>query len=157
MKHANSCNPLRLAAAGASVIHVDSSGPAVRWARLNASTSELADLPVRWIVEDALKFIRREAKRRNRHDLIALDPPSYGHGPKGQKWYLEQDLPKLLEACAEALAPNGRVLLTAHSTSPGMAELSQWYADYFGCSPESGRLELKTAQGRKLDAGFYCR
>lgn len=148
---------LALAAAGASVIHVDSSGPAVRWARLNAANSKLDDRPIRWIVEDALKFMQRESKRGNRHDFIALDPPSYGHGPKGQKWDLEQGLPKLLAACAEVLAPGGRVLLTAHSSSPGMADLSQWYKDCFGCSPESGRLELTTANGRKLDAGFYCR
>lgn len=148
---------LALAASGASVIHVDSSSPAVRWARLNAATSKLDDRPIRWIVEDALKFMQREAKRGNRHDLIALDPPSYGHGPKGQKWDLEQDLPELLEACAEVLAPDGRVLLTAHSASPGMLELSQWYEDYFARSPELGRLELRTVRGRKLDAGFYCR
>jgi 23S rRNA (cytosine1962-C5)-methyltransferase len=103
------------ARAGASVTHVDAARGAVAWARHNAALSALADRPIRWIVDDALEFVRREARRGRRFDGILLDPPTYGHG--GSKpWRIETDLPELLEACYAVTAAKPFVLLTAHTT-----------------------------------------
>jgi 23S rRNA (cytosine1962-C5)-methyltransferase len=107
---------LAAAIAGAEVVHVDSSKSAVAWARRNAELSGLAGTPIRWIVEDAPRFARRELNRGNRYDAVILDPPSYGHGPAGEAWKLESDLPALLTACAELTS--GRlqlILLTCHT------------------------------------------
>ena len=79
---------LAAAAAGAEVVHVDAAKNIVAWARRNAELSGLADAPIRWIAEDAMKFVKRELKRGNRYDAVILDPPSYGHGPQGEVWRL---------------------------------------------------------------------
>ena len=107
---------LAAAAAGAHVAHVDAARNVVTWARTNAARSDLAEAPIRWLAEDAARFAARERKRGRRYEIIVLDPPSYGHGPKGQPWQLEQHLPALLADCAALLAeqPLG-VLLTCHS------------------------------------------
>jgi 23S rRNA (cytosine1962-C5)-methyltransferase len=84
---------LALVAAGARVTHVDSARPAVAWARRNAELSGLAAAPVRWIVDDALAFSRREARRGRRYDGFVLDPPSFGHAPNGRRWELVDALP----------------------------------------------------------------
>ena len=86
------------AAEGASVVHVDASRPTVAWARRNAELSGLAGRPVRWIVEDAAAFVAREVRRGRRYDGVVLDPPSYGHGPRGRGWRLEDDLAPMLRA-----------------------------------------------------------
>ena len=111
---------LALAAAGARVTHVDGARSAVAWARRNAALSGLADAPIRWIVDDALEFVRREARRGRRYDGFVLDPPSFGHGPGGRRWNLVDALPELLDACAAAAAADAWVLLTAHTA--GLAE-----------------------------------
>jgi 23S rRNA (cytosine1962-C5)-methyltransferase len=107
---------LAAARAGAAVTHVDAARGAVAWARRNAVRSELADRPIRWITDDALAFVRREARRGRRYDGLLLDPPSYGHGGSGD-WRLERDLPALLEACAAVAGPEAFLLLTAHSAA----------------------------------------
>jgi 23S rRNA (cytosine1962-C5)-methyltransferase len=113
---------LAAALAGAEVVHVDSAKSAVAWARRNAELSGLADAPIRWIVEDAVRFVERELKRGNRYDGVILDPPSYGHGPAGEPWKLESDLPALMAACAELIAVTPRFLvLTCHT--PGTTPL----------------------------------
>ena len=106
---------LALAAAGASVVHVDASKPTVGWARRNAERSGLADRPVRWIVDDAVAFTEREIRRGRRYAGIVLDPPSYGHGPGSGAWRIEDDLPALLAATGGLLDPGGFILLTAHT------------------------------------------
>jgi 23S rRNA (cytosine1962-C5)-methyltransferase len=88
---------LAAAAAGADVVHVDAAKSTVAWARRNAALSGLADAPIRWIAEDAPRFVAREQKRGNRYHGIILDPPSYGHGPAGQLWQIDRDLPDLLD------------------------------------------------------------
>ena len=109
---------LAAAHAGAEVVHIDSSKSVVAWARRNAELSGLGDAPIRWIVEDAPRFVERELKRGHRYDGIILDPPSYGHGPAGETWKLEDDLPKLLAACAELTVGRRRFfLLTCHTPS----------------------------------------
>jgi 23S rRNA (cytosine1962-C5)-methyltransferase len=105
------------AAAGARVVHVDASRPAVAWARRNAELSGLAERPIRWIVDDALAFVRREARRGRRYAGLILDPPSYGHGGRGGRagWQLEGGLVELLDACAGLVGPDAFWLLTAHT------------------------------------------
>ena len=94
---------LAAAIAGAEVTHVDSSGPTVAWAKRNAEASGLADLPIRWLVEDAMKFMERECRRGNYYDGVIADPPTYGHGPNGQPFKFKQHLGSLLELCGELL------------------------------------------------------
>ena len=90
-------------AAGASVCHVDASKGMVAWARENAALSGLENRPIRWIVDDCLKFIRREIRRGNRYDGIIMDPPSYGRGPGGEVWQLEEQVYTLVEEAAKLL------------------------------------------------------
>lgn len=97
---------LACAAAGASVCHVDASKGMVQWARDNAALSGLADRPVRWIVDDCQKFVEREIRRGNHYDGIIMDPPSYGRGPGGEVWKLEDCIYSLVETCAKVLSDN---------------------------------------------------
>ena len=99
------------AKAGAAVTHVDASRRAVAWARENAELSGLADRPVRWLTEDARKWVQREIRREAKYDGIILDPPKYGRGPGGEVWRLLEDLPELMEGCAELLSDDAAFLL----------------------------------------------
>ncbi len=104
------------ARAGAEVVHVDAAAGVVAWARRNAEASQLSDAPIRWIVEDAVKFVRRELKRGNRYDVVLLDPPAYGHGPRGQSWKLEIHLAELLSLCLQLCNQSrASLLVTCHS------------------------------------------
>ena len=102
---------LTCAAAGAHVTHVDASKKSVNGARENAVLSRLDHHPVRWLVEDARKYVAREARRGSRYDGIILDPPKYGRGPTGEVWRLFEDLPELVELCAGLLSERARFLL----------------------------------------------
>ena len=153
---------LAAANAGADVTHVDGARGAVGWARRNASRSNLQDAPIRWIVEDVLTFVRRELRRKQQYDAVILDPPSYGHGPKGQIWKVTRDLFVLLKACASLTARSRSfVLLTCHSPGFGPAELEASLADGFFGSCQAGttvgQLYLETAEGRKLPSGVVAR
>jgi len=153
---------LAMAAAGAEVVHVDAARSVVTRARQNAEASGLADRPIRWIVEDALKFCRREAKRGNRYDAVILDPPSYGHGPKGEEWTIQRDLLPLLELCGKLTERRPKfVLLTCHSPGLGPAELSAYLSEGLfgqcGQPPRTGELYLETTDGRRLPSGVYAR
>lgn len=107
---------LAAAAAGARVTHVDASKKVITWARENQELSGLSERPIRWIVDDALKFIQRDARRGTRYDGLILDPPKFGRGPKGEVWEFYRLLPSLLDACREVLAPRPRfVVLTAYA------------------------------------------
>lgn len=92
------------AKSGAKVTHVDASEGSVAWARENQKLSGLSDAPIRWIVDDVLKFVQKEIKRGEKYDAIIMDPPSYGKGPKGEVWKIEEQLPNLLLACKEILS-----------------------------------------------------
>jgi 23S rRNA (cytosine1962-C5)-methyltransferase len=96
------------AAAGAQVTHVDASKKSVAWARENA---ELSGLQARWIVEDARKYVQREARRGSQYEGIILDPPKYGRGPGGEVWRLFEDLPEMVRLCAELLSTEARFLV----------------------------------------------
>lgn len=91
------------AAVGASVTHVDASKGMVTWAKENAASSGLADAPIRWIVDDCVKFVEREIRRGNHYDAIIMDPPSYGRGPKGEIWKIEESIHPLVKLCAQLL------------------------------------------------------
>ena len=95
---------LACASAGASVCHVDASKGMVKWARDNAAASGLADRPIRWIVDDCEKFVEREIRRGRRYDAIIMDPPSYGRGPLGEVWKLEDSIYDLLTLCVRVLS-----------------------------------------------------
>lgn len=104
-------------AAGASVTHVDASKGMVNWARDNAVSSGLADRPVRWLVDDCVKFVAREIRRGNRYDGIILDPPSYGRGPKGEIWKIEEAIYPFLKSCAALLSDEPLfMLLNSYTT-----------------------------------------
>jgi 23S rRNA (cytosine1962-C5)-methyltransferase len=95
---------LAAAAAGASVTHVDASKGMVGWAKENAIASGLGDAPIRWLVDDCQKFVERELRRGNHYDAIIMDPPSYGRGPKGEIWKIEEAIHPLLQLCAQLLS-----------------------------------------------------
>jgi len=150
------------AAAGAEVTHVDAAKTTVAWARRNAETSGLADLPIRWIAEDATKFVRRELRRGNRYDAVILDPPSYGHGPKREVFKLSEHLMPLLRACGELTETRRAfMLLTCHTPGYGPPELAACLADAVCGHCQSGvmasKLSLKTAHGRRLPSGVAAR
>ncbi len=112
-------------AAGASVTHVDASKGMVIWARENAQLSGLADRPVRWLVDDCTKFVEREIRRGSRYDAIILDPPSYGRGPKGEIWKMEESIFPLLQLLAKILSDHPLfVLLNSYTTGLQPAVLS---------------------------------
>lgn len=94
------------AKAGASVTHVDASKGMVTWAKENAISSGLKDAPIRWIVDDCVKFVEREIRRGNTYDGIIMDPPSYGRGPKGEIWKIEEKIFPFIELCTKILSPN---------------------------------------------------
>ena len=96
---------LSAAAAGASVTHVDASKGMVGWAKENAASSGLAGAPVRWLVDDCVKFVEREIRRGNTYDAIIMDPPSYGRGPKGEIWKMEENIFAFIELTAKLLPP----------------------------------------------------
>jgi 23S rRNA (cytosine1962-C5)-methyltransferase len=141
------------------VTHVDASRPAVAWARRNAELSGLADRPVRWIVEDALTYVRREERRGRRYAGIVLDPPSFGHGPSGTRWELDDALPVLLAACAGVAKPDAFVLLTAHTPDLAPDDLASALEIAFGIPAEleSGDVELVAESGAILPLGIAAR
>ena len=97
---------LAAAAAGASVVHVDASKGMTGWAKDNANSSGLSEAPIRWIVDDCVKFVEREIRRGNSYDGIIMDPPSYGRGPKGEIWKIEDSVFSLIALCAKLLSEN---------------------------------------------------
>jgi 23S rRNA (cytosine1962-C5)-methyltransferase len=141
---------------------VDSASNVVDWARRNALLAGLADRPIRWIVDDCVKFVRREVRRGRKYDAIILDPPSYGHGPDGEPWKLAKDLLPLLRSCAELVdTVPAFLLLTCHSASFGRSSLSACLQEAFfgnGGSPVwSGSMVLTSEVGEKLRSGSIAR
>ncbi|MDD3241749.1 MAG: class I SAM-dependent methyltransferase [Bacilli bacterium] len=103
--------------AGATVVHVDSSKGMIEWAKENVNSSKLADREVRFLVDDVVKFVKREIRRGNKYDAIIMDPPSYGRGANGEVWDIEKDLDELLKLCSEILSDNPLfVLINSYTT-----------------------------------------
>ena len=157
---------LAAAAAGAEVTHVDAAHNVVEWAKRNAMLSGLEAAPIRWIVEDAAKFVRRSLRRGCRYDAILLDPPSYGHGSKGEVWRLSKHLPALLRDCFALLSDEPLFLmLTAHTPgydAPRLANMlrgaSQGSVSEYRLEEPTGnirgfRMALPAASGKRLAAG----
>ena len=116
---------LAAAAAGASVTHVDASKGMVNWAKENAISSGLKDAPIRWLVDDCVKFVEREIRRGNHYDAIIMDPPSYGRGPKGEIWKIEESVYPLIRLCSQILTDNPLFfLINSYTTGLQPAVLS---------------------------------
>ncbi|MET0294932.1 MAG: class I SAM-dependent methyltransferase [Phenylobacterium sp.] len=150
------------AAAGAAVTHVDASKRAVAWARENAALSGLDAAPVRWITEDAKKYVAREALRGSRYDGIILDPPKYGRGPGGEVWKLLEDLPELSRLCVELLSENASfLLLNAYAeriSGPALASLLGERLAGRGGHIDWGELTLVEDGGaRQVGLSFFAR
>lgn len=149
------------AKAGAFVTHVDASRPAITWANENRALND-GSWPIRWIIDDALKFTAREIKRGVKYDAIIMDPPAYGHGPTGEVWDFNRDFPKLIANCKEILSPNPLfVLVNAYAISSSSITLANTLNDQFGSlggNIENGELTLKeTSGGRLLSTGIWAR
>nr|WP_255599524.1 class I SAM-dependent methyltransferase [Afifella sp. IM 167] len=146
------------AEAGAEVAHVDASKKAIAWARENQALSGLEEKPIRWLCEDAGKFAAREVRRGNAYDMILLDPPKYGRGPKNETWRLFEDLPEMLKLCAACLKPGGTLVLTAYAIRASYLALHQLCADIVGGPVTSGEMVLVGEGGAKsLPTSLYCR
>lgn len=116
---------LAAAAAGASVTHVDASKGMVTWAKENAEASGLSDRPIRWLVDDCVKFVEREIRRGNHYDAIIMDPPSYGRGPKGEIWKIEEKIYPFIQLCTEILSDDPLFfLINSYTTGLQPAVLS---------------------------------
>ena len=145
-------------AAGADVTHVDSVKQVVTWSRENMEQSGLEG--VRWIVEDALKFVRREVRRGNRYDGIILDPPAYGRGANGEKWVLEENIAEMLECCASLLDPDhGFLVLNLYSMGLSALLARTALRQTFGTTghEEFGELYFCDRAGKELPLGTFCR
>lgn len=111
--------------AGASCVHVDASKGMVQWAKENAASSGVADRPVRWIVDDCMKFVAREIRRGNKYDIIIMDPPSYGRGPGGEVWKLENEIFGFVKECAKLLSDDAlAVLINSYTAGLSPAVMS---------------------------------
>ncbi|MGL5837200.1 MAG: class I SAM-dependent methyltransferase [Sphingorhabdus sp.] len=153
---------LALSAAGAQMVHVDASKKSVAQARDNAALSGMTDRPIRWIVDDAAKFVAREVRRERRYDGILLDPPKYGRGPDGEVWRLEEDLPGLIANCRQLLDAESRFLfLTVYAVRMSAIALGNLLQAHFADLPgkvEFGELAVREqARGLLLPTAIFAR
>ncbi len=153
---------LAAAQAGAAVTHVDASKKSVQWARENQTLSGLAEKPIRWIVDDALKFVEREARRGVKYDGIYLDPPKFGRGPKGEVWEVYQSLPALLQACRSVLSDQPLFLaLTMYAIKASGVHLYETLNEVmkdFSGEIEAGELvSREKSASRLLSQAVYAR
>ena len=147
--------------AGAHLVHLDAAKGAVDWARKNALLAKLHERPIRWLVDDALKFIKREERRGNTFQGIILDPPSFGRGPQGEVFKIENDLEPLLDACRALLANDALFVLYSCHT-PGFTPLVlhnqlEEIAQAKGGKLESGEMTVVDSTGRALPSGSFVR
>lgn len=145
-------------AAGAEVVHVDAVKPVITWARQNMEASGLDN--IRWVVEDALKFVQREDRRDRRYQGIILDPPAYGRGPDGEKWLLEKHLGELLEICSRLLDPEQHFfVINLYSMGFSALVLENLVRSYFPQAQqyEFGELFIPSTSGPRLPLGVFLR
>lgn len=140
---------------GASVVHVDASKGMVAWAKENAASSGVADKSVRWIVDDCIKFVQREIRRGNKYDIIIMDPPSYGRGPGGEVWKLEDEIYGFVELCAKLLYSDSiAVLINSYTTglSPSVMQyiLGSIVVPRFGGSVSSSEIGLPVTESKMI-------
>jgi 23S rRNA (cytosine1962-C5)-methyltransferase len=145
-------------AAGADVTHVDSVKQVLNWSKENMEASGLDN--IRWVCEDALKFVKREVKREKRYQGIVLDPPAYGRGPEGEKWILEDHIAELMDACSKILDESGAFcVLNLYSMGFSSLIAENLVKDYCPnlLSIEFGELFLPDNSGKKLPLSVFCR
>jgi 23S rRNA (cytosine1962-C5)-methyltransferase len=151
---------LACAAAGANVVHLDASKTSVSWARENAEASGLGDRPVRWLTDDVQKFVARELRRGSKYQGIILDPPSYGRGPKGEAWKIEEMLPPLLDDLRQLMAPDfAFVLLSSHSagyTPLALTNLLAGIGQGLAAKFSAEEMVVIDEAGRALPSGATC-
>ncbi len=145
--------------AGADTFHVDSSKSSVTRARMNMEANGLKD--IRWVVEDALKFVERERRRANRYQVIVMDPPSFGRGPGGELWKAKEMISELLSSCAEILDPDEQLMiLNLYAQGASMKELGPGlgkFADEQGAISELEELRIPSSEGDGISAGATAR
>lgn len=151
-----------LASVGAHVTHVDASKKSVTQARENAAFAGMADKPVRWIIDDASKFVAREVRRGKRYDAILMDPPKFGRGPTGERWQIEEDLAGLLANCRQLLDADSRALfLTVYAVRMSALSIGELMRQLFADLPgqvECGELVVKEeARGLLLPTAIFAR
>ncbi len=143
-------------AAGADTTHVDSIKQVVTWSRENMEQSNLSD--IRWVVEDAMKFVKRELKRGNRYNGIILDPPAFGHGPNGESWKLEKDINEMVKLVLELLDPKEHFLiLNTYSLGFSSLIVQNLLEGHAGKNLSIGELYLKATSGNVLPLGVFGR
>jgi 23S rRNA (cytosine1962-C5)-methyltransferase len=153
---------LLAAAAGAQVTHVDASKKAIAWAKENQTASKLGDAPIRWMLDDAQKFVAREVRRGKTYHLILVDPPKFGRGPDGEVWDLFTHLPALLNSCVALLDPKRAALVLTiyaiRASSLAFDQLAREMLHARGGSVASGELAIREAEGgRLLPASLFTR
>lgn len=144
-------------AAGADVVHLDAVKQTVNWARSNMEISQMND--IRWVIEDAMKFVERETKRGKKYQGIILDPPAYGRGPKGEKWVLEEGINDLMAQCSQLLEDKDAILV-ANLYSMGLSALviENLVRMHFGVDhTEFGEFYLQAQSGSRLPLGTFAR
>ena len=143
-------------AAGAAVTHVDASRPGLNWANQNMQLNNLKD--IRWVYEDALKFVKREAKRGNKYSGIIMDPPPYGRGPEGEKWTLQEKLNELVYLASQLLEPPSFFILSMYAAGlSNLVGLNVVKTHFPSAVPECGEFFLKSKTGRDLPMGTFLR
>lgn len=153
---------LACAQAGAQVCHVDGSKVAIGWARDNAELSGLKEKPIRWILDDAVEFVKREVKRGKKYDGILMDPPAFGHGPNGEMWKVEKDFVGLVDLCSEILSDTPLFFLI-NGYAAGYSAIAyennlQMLLKKYGGQTEKGELTLQESKsGRLLPCGIFAR
>jgi 23S rRNA (cytosine1962-C5)-methyltransferase len=153
---------LAAAEVGAKVTHVDASRPTIGWAKENQAASKLENKPIRWILDDAVKFTEREIKRGVRYDGIILDPPAFGHGPDGSVWKFNDNFPNLIELCKQVLSEKPLFLIVnAYAISSSALMLENVLNDYLGHlggTIDVGELAIEEKQNKRLlSTGIYAR
>jgi 23S rRNA (cytosine1962-C5)-methyltransferase len=143
-------------AGGADVTHVDSVKQVVSWSKENMELSGLSN--IRWVVEDALKFVKREVKRGNKYNGIILDPPAFGHGPNGEKWKLEENINEMMKEVLSILDPKKHFLIiNAYSLGLSSLVIENLLKDFAGDNLKVGELYLNAKSGIKLPLGVWGR
>ncbi|MBQ6546741.1 MAG: class I SAM-dependent methyltransferase [Bacilli bacterium] len=155
------CASVACLSKGAEVVHVDSSKGMIDWAKENVKSSNLEDKPIRFLVDDCVKFVKREIRRGNKYDAIIMDPPSYGRGSKNEVWDIEKDLFDLVELCMQILTDDPLFFIINSYTaglSPTVIEniLKMFFNKKTG-TITSGELGIKAKNGLILPAGVYGR
>lgn len=154
---------LAAAKAGAEVTHVDGSKVSVKKASENAKLSGLESKPIRWIVDDAMEFVKREVRRGNHYDAIIMDPPTYGHGPNKEVWEIETHLPELIAECRKLLSEKPLfIILNGYASGYSSIAYKNNIADLLGPKAASGQIEFgelvtETKAGHQLPSGIFAR